>query len=323
MKINMKIKLGIIMDPIFSINIKKDSSFSILLEAQKRKYSIYYMEVLDLYLKNNKPFSKAKLLLLKKNKKKWFFFKESKNISLLDLDVILMRKDPPVDEQYMYATYILEQAESEGVLVINKPRSLRDFNEKLSTMWFPEFIPHTLVTSNISQIYNFVNKYKDIIIKPLNGMGGLSIFRIKKNDPNTMVIIETMTNYGKKLCISQIYVPDIKHGDKRILIIDGKPFPWCLARIPKTNENRGNLAVGGLGKVQKLTSCDWNIANNIAPVLKNKGLYFVGIDVIGNKLTEINITSPTCIQEIEFKCKISISKTILNSIEQHLIAKNV
>lgn len=311
------------MDPIFSINIKKDSSFSILLEAQKRKYSIYYMEVLDLYLKNNKPFSKVKLLSLKNNKKKWFFFKESKNISLLDLDVILMRKDPPVDEQYMHVTYILEQAESQGVLVINKPGSLRDFNEKLSTMWFPEFIPYTLVTSNISQICNFLNKYEDIIIKPLNGMGGLSIFRIKKNDPNTMVIIETMTNYGKKLCMSQIYVPDIKYGDKRILIIDGKPFPWCLARIPKMNENRGNLAAGGLGKVQKLTLCDWNIANNIAPVLKNKGLYFVGIDVIGNKLTEINVTSPTCIQEIEFKCKISISKTILNSIEQRLITKDV
>ncbi|ANF17246.1 glutathione synthetase [Buchnera aphidicola (Schlechtendalia chinensis)] len=315
----MKIKLGIVMDPICSINIKKDSSFAILLEAQKRKYSIYYMELLDLYLENNKPFAKAKLLTLKNNIKKWFFFKKEKNISLLNLDIILMRKDPPINEQYIYITYILEQAENQGVLVINKPKSLRNFNEKLFTIWFPNLIPKTLITSNISKIHNFLQKYEDIIIKPLNGMGGFSIFRIKKNDPNTMVIIETMTNHGKKLCISQIYLPEIKNGDKRILVINGKPFPWCLSRIPKINENRGNLAVGGTGKVKKLTRYDWNIANFVSKTLKKNGLYFVGLDVIGNKLTEINITSPTCINEIQSKCKISISNIILNSIEKRLL----
>ncbi|XBC38146.1 MAG: glutathione synthase [Buchnera aphidicola (Floraphis choui)] len=317
----MKIKLGIIMDPICSINIKKDSSFSILLEAQNRGYSIYYMELLDLYLKNNQPFSKTKLLSLNNDVKKWFFFKKSKNISLLNLDVILMRKDPPIDEQYMYITYILEQAENQGVLVINKPQSLRDFNEKLFTLWFPKFIPNTLVTSDTSKIHDFLCQHKDIIIKPLNGMGGLSVFRIKQNDPNTMVIIETMTDHGKKLCISQVYLPEIQKGDKRILVINGKPFPWCLARIPKINENRGNLAAGGYGKVQKLTSYDWNIANSLSDILKNKGLHFVGLDIIGNKLTEINITSPTCIREIESGCKTSISKIILDSIEKRLINK--
>ncbi|XBC44328.1 MAG: glutathione synthase [Buchnera aphidicola (Schlechtendalia peitan)] len=315
----MKIKLGIIMDPIYSINIQKDSSFAILLEAQKRGYLIYYMELSDLYLKNDQPFSKSKLLLLKNNTKKWFSFEKSEDISLLDLNIILIRKDPPVNEQYIYTTYILEEAEKKGVLVINKPKSLRDFNEKLFTIWFPNFIPHTLVTSNIDKIYNFLQKHDDIIIKPLNGMGGMSIFRIKKNDSNTMVIIETMTNYGKKLCMSQIYIPDIQHGDKRILIINGKPFPWCLSRIPKINENRGNLAVGGIGKVHKLTSNDWKIANSVGEVLKKHGLHFVGLDVIGNKLTEINITSPTCIKEIEAQCKISISNIILNSIEKRLI----
>ncbi|XBC37630.1 MAG: glutathione synthase [Buchnera aphidicola (Meitanaphis microgallis)] len=319
----MKIKLGIIMDPISSINIKKDSSFSILLEAQKRKYTIYYMEISDLYLRNNQPFSKTKLLYLKNNPKRWYSFKKSNDILLLNLDIILMRKDPPINDQYIYITYILEQAEHQGVLVINKPQSLRDFNEKLFTIWFPEFIPCTLITNDMSKIYNFLHQHKDIIIKPLNGMGGLSIFRVKKHDSNTMVIIETMTNHGKKLCIAQKYLTDIQHGDKRILIIDGKPFPWCLARIPRTGENRGNLAAGGTGKVQKLTSYDWNIANSIANVLKRKGLCFVGLDIIGTKLTEINITSPTCIQEIEFKCKISISNIILNAIENNLISRNV
>ncbi|QCI23501.1 glutathione synthase [Buchnera aphidicola] len=315
----MKIKLGIIMDPICSINIKKDSSFPILIEAKKRGYLIYYMELLDLYLKNDKPFSKTKLLFVKKDEKKWFNFKKSNDISLLHLDVILMRKDPPVNEHYIYATYILEQAEKQGVLIINKPKSLRNFNEKLFTILFPQFIPNTLVTSDMFKIFNFIEKHKDVIIKPLNGMGGLSIFRIKKNDPNTMVIIETMTNHGKQLCISQTYLPDIKYGDKRILIINGSPFPWCLARFPKINENRGNIAAGGLGKVQKLTLYDWDIANSISSILKDQELHFVGLDVIGNKLTEINITSPTCIQEIEAGCKTSISNIILNSIEKRLI----
>ncbi|XBC41534.1 MAG: glutathione synthase [Buchnera aphidicola (Nurudea yanoniella)] len=313
------IKLGIIMDPISSINIKKDSSFAILLEAQRRKYSIYYMELSDLYLKNDQPFSKVKLLFLKNNKTKWFHFKKYEDISLIKLDIILMRKDPPVDENYIYATYILEQAEKKGVLVVNKSQCLRDFNEKLLAMQFPQFIPQTLVTSDISKICNFIHKYKEIIIKPLNGMGGFSIFRIHDTDSNKMVIIETMTKYGTKLCISQIYLPEIKNGDKRILIIHGKPFPWCLARIPKTNENRGNLASGGLGIVQKLSSYDWKIANYIAEFAKNKGLYLIGLDIIGKKLIEINITSPTCIQEIESKCRISIRKIILDSIEKLLM----
>lgn len=310
------------MDPISSININKDSSFAILLEAQKRKYSIYYMELLDLYLKNDQPFSKVKLLFLKNNMKKWFFFKKSKDISLSNLDVILMRKDPPINENYIYTTYILEQAEKQGVLIINKPKCLRDFNEKLFSIQFSKFIPQTLVTSDISKIDSFIHKHKEIIIKPLNGMGGLSIFKIKHNDPNKMVIIETMTSHGTKLCVSQVYIPEIQYGDKRILIINGKVFPWCLARIPKINENRGNLAAGGFGKVQKLNSYDWKIASYISKAIKNQGLYLIGLDIIGKKLIEINVTSPTCIQEIEAQCNISIRKIILDSIEELLIKNN-
>ncbi|AAO27195.1 glutathione synthetase [Buchnera aphidicola str. Bp (Baizongia pistaciae)] len=315
----MTINLGIIMDPISSINIKKDSSFAILLEAQNRKYKIYYMELKDLYLKDNKPYSHTKLLRIKNNKKQWFTLEQQKDVSLSNLDVILMRKNPPINRAYIYATYILEQAERNGSYIINKPSSLRSYNEKLfTTTHFPQYIPKTLITSNSTKIHNFIKTYKDIIIKPLHGMAGLSIFRIKEHDPNTSVIIETMTKYETIPCISQNYITDIQKGDKRILIINGIPFPWCLARIPKKHENRGNLSIGGYGNTQKLSKNDWEIALSIAPTLNKKGIFFAGIDIIGTKLTEINITSPTCIQEIEQDTGISISTIILDNLEKNL-----
>ncbi|QNS01719.1 MAG: glutathione synthase [Buchnera aphidicola (Pentalonia nigronervosa)] len=319
----MTLKIGIVMDAIHYINIKKDSSFAILLEIQRRKHIIYYMEMNDLYLKNGRPYARTRLIELKNDLKNWYIFKNEKNLSLNTLDVILMRKDPPFNMEFIYSTYILELAEKTGVLVINKPQSLRDCNEKIFISWFPNLTPKTLVTRNIVQIQKFWKKYKDIIIKPLDGMGGKSIFRIKRQDNNFLSIVESMTNYEKKYCMVQTYLKKITDGDKRILIINGTPVPWCLARIPLKGETRANLASGGIGQVKKLNQSDWKIANYVSPILKDKGLIFVGIDVIGNKLTEINVTSPTCICEIELEKKISISSMLIDYIEEnHLIKKH-
>ncbi|QCI21255.1 glutathione synthase [Buchnera aphidicola (Hyperomyzus lactucae)] len=313
------LKIGIIMDSIESINIKKDSSFAILLEAQKRNHIIHYMEMNDLYLTNGHPHARTRLIKLKKNTEQWYKITEEKDISLGELDVILMRKDPPFNTEFIYSTYILERAEEKGVLVINKPQSLRDCNEKMFISWFPEVTTNTLVTRNFFKIKEFWKKHQDIIIKPLDGMGGANIFRIKKDDPNFSVIVETMTDYEKKYCMIQSYLPEVKFGDKRILIVDGKTIPWCLARIPLIGETRANLAVGGKGKIQKLSKKDWEIANYLAPFLKKRGLILVGLDIIGNKLTEINVTSPTCICEIESKKNISITGMLLDYIEKKIL----
>ncbi|QCI20668.1 glutathione synthase [Buchnera aphidicola (Brachycaudus cardui)] len=311
-----KLKIGILMDAIESININKDSSFAILLEAQKRNHMIYYMEMNDLYLKKGYAYARIRLIKLKRNIEKWHTIIEEKNIPLNELDVILMRKDPPFNTEFIYSTYILERAEDEGVLVVNKPQSLRDCNEKIFTSWFPELTATTLVTRSYLQIRKFWEKHQDIIIKPLDGMGGTSVFRIQKNDSNFSVIIEIMTNYEKKYCMVQTYLPDVKNGDKRILIVNGKAISWCLARMPAIGETRANLAAGGIGKVQPLSRTDWEIANHLSPILKKKGLIFVGLDVIGDKLTEINVTSPTCICEIESQTHISITGLLLDYIEK-------
>ncbi len=312
------IKIGIVMDPIESINIKKDSSFAMMLEAQKRGWEIHYMEMRDLSLLQGKAFAHTKVVTVQQNPKKWFDLCSEEGIALSELDVILMRKDPPFDTEYIYATYILERAESEGTLIANKPQSLRDCNEKLFTAWFPELTPTTLVTRSAIQIKAFHEKHGDIILKPLDGMGGSSIFRVKKGDPNLSVIIETLTGLGDHYCMAQTFVPDISNGDKRILVVDGEPMPYCLARIPAKGETRGNLAAGGRGEARPLSETDWKIARTVAPILKEKGLIFVGLDVIGDKLTEINVTSPTCIREIEAAFDINISAALLDAIEQKL-----
>lgn len=312
------LKIGIVMDPIQLIDIKKDSSFAILLEAQRRHHEIHYMEVNDLYLQKNQAYAKTRLIKIQKKINNHFSFIEEKNISLNQLDVILMRKDPPFNMEFIYVTYILEYAEKEGVLIINKPKSLRDCNEKIFSLLFNKFTPDTLVTRNISQIYNFWKTHKDIIIKPLDNMGGTSVFRIKEDDVNCLVIAEVMTNYEKKYCMIQTYLPSVKDGDKRILIVNGQAIPWCIARIPKKDETRANIAAGGTAKIRKLHKKDWEIANHLSPILKEKGLIFVGLDVIGDKLTEINITSPTCICEIELHTNISISGMLLDYIENQI-----
>ena len=230
-----------------------------------------------------------------------------------------MRKDPPFDTEFIYATYILERAEEKGTLIVNKPQSLRDCNEKLFTAWFSELTPETLVTRNKAQLKAFWEKHGDIIMKPLDGMGGASIFRVKAGDPNLGVIAETLTELGSRYCMAQNYLPAIKDGDKRVLVVDGEPVPYCLARIPQGGETRGNLAAGGRGEARPLTESDWDIARRVGPTLKAKGLIFVGLDIIGDRLTEINVTSPTCVREIEAAFPdISITGMLMDAIEKRL-----
>ncbi len=312
------IKLGIVMDPIADINIKKDSSFAMLLEAQRRGYEIHYMEMQDLHLEQGVASADTKCVTLKQDPNGWYEFTSEQTIKLAELDAILMRKDPPFDTEYIYATYILERAEEQGTLIVNKPQSLRDCNEKLFTAWFPELTPTTLVTRKAAKLKAFREQHGDVILKPLDGMGGASIFRIKQDDPNVSVIIETLTNHGQNYAMAQTFVPDISNGDKRILVVDGEPMPYCLARIPAQGETRGNLAAGGRGEARPLSETDKQIANAVAPTLKAKGLIFVGLDVIGDKLTEINVTSPTCIREIEAAFDISITGKLMDAIERRV-----
>ncbi|MPY22845.1 glutathione synthase [Shewanella psychropiezotolerans] len=315
------IKLGIVMDPISDINIKKDSSFAMLLAAQSRGYQLFYMEMRDLAMVNGKAMANMRALTVKSDPQNWFELGETIDTPMSDLDVVLMRKDPPFDTEFIYATYMLERAEEEGVLIVNKPQSLRDANEKLFTAWFSEFTPDTIVTRDETRIRNFYQEKGDIILKPLDGMGGSSIFRVKKNDPNLGVIIETLTDHGQQYAMIQAFIPDITSGDKRILVIDGEPVPYSLARIPQKGETRGNLAAGGRGVAQPLSESDWHIARSIGPELKKRGLIFVGLDVIGDKLTEINVTSPTCIKEIEAAYDVDITGMLMDAIEARIKAR--
>jgi len=309
------------MDPISQVNVKKDSSMAMMLEAQKRGYEIHYMEMQDLYLYQGQCRATTRKVKVYDDTEHWYELETEQDIAVESLDAVLMRKDPPFDTEYIYATYMLERAEVTGTLIVNKPQSLRDCNEKLFTAWFPELTAKTLVTRKAEQIRAFHQEEKDVIIKPLDGMGGSSIFRIKENDPNVGVIIETLTNHGNQYAMIQEFMPAIKEGDKRILIVNGEPMAYCLARIPAQGETRGNLAAGGRGVAQPLSASDKIIAETIAPELKKRGLYFVGLDVIGDKVTEINVTSPTCIREIEAAFPINISGKLMDAIEETISNK--
>lgn len=306
------------MDPIQSINIKKDTSFAMLLDAQERGYELTYMEMSDLYIDNGKPMASMRNLNVVKDPNSWFSLGEAAHKSLAELDVILMRKDPPFDAEFLYATHIFSLAEQAGTLVVNRSQSLRDFNEKLFTSWFPDLIPDTLVTRDSGLIRAFHQKHQDIICKPLDGMGGTSIFRVGPDGTNLGVIIETLTDLGQTYAMFQRYMPEIKDGDKRILIVDGQVVPYCLARLPSKGETRGNLAAGGTGRPQPLSDSDREIAETIAPLLVEKGLIFVGLDVIGDRITEINVTSPTCVQEIEAAYDVNITGMLFDAIEKRL-----
>lgn len=310
--------IGIVMDPISAINIKKDSSFAMLLAAQAKGWSLYYMEQQDLFLHQGIVSAEMKPLRVFQNADKWFELEDSQTLALADLDAILMRKDPPFDMEYIYSTYLLEQAEAAGVLVVNHPQSLRDANEKLYTAWFPQCCPPTLVARKQHLIREFHQQHQDIILKPLDGMGGASIFRVKQDDPNFSVIIETLTDHGRKSVMAQKFIPEIVDGDKRILMINGEPVPYALARIPAEGETRGNLAAGGRAEGRPLTEHDRWICQQVGPTLRKKGLLFVGLDVIGNYLTEINVTSPTCIRELDTQFNLNIAADLMDCIEQQL-----
>ncbi|KGJ89399.1 glutathione synthase [Thalassotalea sp. ND16A] len=314
----MTLKLGIVMDPITTVKVAKDSSMAMMLEAQKRGYEIYYMEMQDLYLDQGECRANAAKITVFDDADKWYELEDANDIAVASLDAVLMRKDPPFDTEYIYATYMLERAEEQGTLMVNKPQSLRDCNEKLFTAWFSELTPKTIVTRSAERIRAFHQTHNDVIIKPLDGMGGSSIFRMGPNESNVGVIIETLTNHGGMYAMVQEYMPEILDGDKRILIVNGEPMPYCLARIPAQGETRGNLAAGGRGEARPLSASDRLIAETIAPELKKRGLYFVGLDVIGDKVTEINVTSPTCIREIEAAYPINISGKLMDAIEEQV-----
>jgi glutathione synthase len=315
---SMTIKLGIVMDPISSINYKKDTSLAMLWAAAEKGWQLIYMEQKDLFLDNGKAYAMTRPLNVHKDPAHFYDLGEESKMPLGELDVILMRKDPPFDSEFVYSTMILEQAERDGALVVNNPKSLRDCNEKLFATQFPQCCPPVLVTRRADLLKSFHKEHGDVIFKPLDGMGGTSIFRIKPDDSNVSVIIETLTNMGVEQIMAQKFIPEIKQGDKRILVVNGEPVPFALARIPASGETRGNLAAGGRGEGRPLTDRDRWICDQVIPSLKEKGLMFVGLDVIGDYLTEINVTSPTCVRELDTQFGLNIAMTLIEAIEKRL-----
>lgn len=314
----MAISVGVIMDPIAAINFRKDTTLALLLAAQAQGWSLSYMEMSDLALVNGVPIARQKPLKVFDSPDCWYELGEPVDAPLADLDCVLMRKDPPFDSEFVYATYILEAAERLGVLVVNRAQSLRDCNEKIFATQFPQCTPPLLVSRDPKRLRAFHDQHKDVIYKPLDGMGGTGIFRAREDDPNVSVIIETLTGYGSQTIMVQRYIPEIVQGDKRILMIDGDPVPWCLARVPAVGESRGNLAAGGKGVVQPLNDRDRWIADQVSSSLREKGLLFVGLDVIGEYLTEINVTSPTCVREIDREKNTAIGTLLMTAIKQRL-----
>ncbi len=306
------------MDPIAAITIKKDSTFAMLLEAQLRGWEIWYMEQGDLFARDGRSYAKMRQLQIQDDQTGWFQFDSEREAPLDSLHTILMRKDPPFDMEYIYSTYLLELAEQRGSLVVNRPSSLRDANEKLFTAQFPHCCAPTLVSRNHAKIVEFLQEQGDIILKPLDGMGGSSIFRLTKDDINTNVTIETLSANGSCQIMAQRFLPEITAGDKRIIMVDGEPVPYTLARIPKKGELRGNLAAGGTGKGMPLSDRERWIAEQVGPELKRRGILFAGLDVIGDYLTEINVTSPTCIRELDNQFNLNISAQLLDKIEEKI-----
>lgn len=314
----MTIKVGIVMDPIESINFKKDSSQAMLWAAQRKGWELWYMEQQHLFSRDGLVMAEMAPLEVKMDPQCWFSRGEYRIAPLADLDVILMRKDPPFNNEYIYSTHLLEQAEKQGALVVNPPQRLRDFNEKLFATHFPQCCPPVLVTRRADLLRRFHAEHRDVIFKPLDGMGGSQIFRIQDDGVNLGVIIETLTRDGRETIMAQKYIPEILDGDKRILMIDGEPVPYALARIPMAGETRGNLAAGGTGEGRPLTDRDRWICEQVGPTLREQGLLFAGLDVIGDYLTEINVTSPTCIRELDDQFGLDIGMQLMDVIERKL-----
>jgi len=312
---NHPLRIGIVMDPIDTITPKKDSSLAMLLEAERRGAELHYFEQADLKLMAGNAIGRSRRLQVRDNNSTWFDLGPAQEVALGELDVILMRKDPPFDMEYVYTTYVLDRAQQAGALVVNRPRALRDMNEKAFTAWFPDCTPLTLITRSMGEMKAFLAENHRIVVKPLDGMGGRSIFVVQQGDNNANVIFETLTDNGLRFAMAQVYVPEISLGDKRILLINGEAVPYALARIPSADDNRGNLVMGAVGKGQELSDRDREICAQVGPVLREQGVLFAGIDVIGDYLTEVNVTSPTGIRELDRQFDINIAGLLFDAIE--------
>jgi glutathione synthase len=322
----MTLSVAVLMDPIGAIKIAKDSTFAMLLEAQRRGHELHYFEQGDLALRNGEPWARIAPLSVREDPQGWYTLGPAQWRDLRELDVVLMRKDPPVDAQFIYDSMVLEAAQRGGVAVINDPRSLRDCNEKLFALEFPQCIAPTLVARDAGELRRFTKEHGEVVLKPLDGMGGRGIFRVKAGDSNLNSMLETLIGggahgEGRQLTIAQKYLPEISAGDKRILVVDGEPVPYALARIPQGDEFRGNLAAGGRGEGVPLSDRDRWIVDQVAPELRRRGLLFVGLDVIGDYLTEINVTSPTCVRELDAQFGLNIAGQLFDVIEQHVTGK--
>ncbi len=315
------IKIAVLMDDIAKINPKKDTSLAMMLAAQRRDWEIYTFDSCDLFAHKNQPFARATKTTVTDDPKHWFEKSPSEIMPLNAFRVILMRKDPPFNMDYIYTTYLLEQAENQGVLIVNKPQSLRDANEKMFALNFPDLIPQTLISANPAQITHFIEAQQTAVVKPLDGMGGHDIFKLRAGDKNIAEVLDYLTHGGQRQIMTQEFLAEIEHGDKRILLIDGQPIDYVLARIPAAGSFKGNLAAGARGVGQPLSEHDRALCRQIAPTLKAKGLLFVGLDVIGNYITEINVTSPTCIRELDAQFNLDIASVLLNCIAQKIRSK--
>jgi glutathione synthase len=314
----MTVKLGVIMDPIDTVQFKKDSTLAMLLEAESRGWEIQYMEPADVFCRDGEVFAKMQRLNVFDDAARYYELQPAQLGPLKNLDVLLMRKDPPFDMEYVYATYLLDLVEASGVLVVNRPQALRDTNEKFAVSAFPQCCPQTLVTRSSARIIDFLREQGTIVVKPMDGMGGKSIFLLKNGDPNTNVVLETMTQFDQQTVMAQAYIPAISEGDKRILLVDGEPIPHVLARIPAEGEHRGNMAAGASTKGIPLGDRERWICEQVGPALRERGVYFAGLDVIGDYLTEINVTSPTGIREIDQMFSVNVSTVLFDALSRRL-----
>ncbi|HTE14608.1 MAG TPA: glutathione synthase [Burkholderiales bacterium] len=311
-------KLAFIVDPLDEFKIYKDTSYAMMREAAARGGALYTLQQADIFWRKHRVSGFAARLHLTGDKDAWYRSEAAAETDLAQFDAVIMRKDPPFDMEYVYSTYLLEAAESQGARVFNRPRAIRDHNEKMAIARYAQFITPTVVTRLDNVLRDFLAEHGDVIFKPLDGMGGSSIFRVRKDDPNISVIIETLTQLGARTIMAQRYLPEIIDGDKRVLLIGGKPVPFCLARIPMAGETRGNLAAGGTGVARELTPRDREIAEALAPALHAQGLLVVGLDVIGSCLTEINVTSPTCFQEITQQTGCNVAGLFMDALTAEL-----
>ena len=309
-------KIAFVVDPLDDFKIYKDSTYAMMREAAAREHGLYVLQQEDMAWHNGTVSGHTRRLHLTGDKEAWYRVEAPQVTPLKEFDAVLMRKDPPFDMEYVYSTYLLELAQAQGARVFNDPRAVRDCNEKMTIARFPQFTAPTLVTRRAGLVREFLSTHGDIILKPLDGMGGTSVFRVHSKDPNLSVIIETVTHYGRRTVMAQRFIPEIADGDKRVLLIGGKPVPHALARIPKPGETRGNLAAGGTGVARELTPRDREIAEALAPQLHAQGLLLVGLDVIGDYLTEVNVTSPTCFQEIREQTGFNVAGMMLDALER-------